>query len=153
ANQRRMLLRPHDRHRRLLDELTQEAGKDSAQAGAPPAAAAGPAAAGQGQAPASGPRGRAADLVAGLVVRLVTLTFSISCAALVFSGPLAPHLPLGIASAVISACVTALVVAWRSSLPLAIAGPDSHGSAVLAVMAAGVASSLPDPDQAAATAL
>jgi SulP family sulfate permease len=49
--------------------------------------------------------------------------------------------------------VTALVVAWRSSLPLAIAGPDSHGSAVLAVMAAGIVSSLADPDQAAATVL
>src|SRR5262249_55609561 len=62
-------------------------------------------------------------------------------------------LPLGMASALISACVTALVVAWRSSLPLAVAGPDSHGSAVLAVMAAGIASSLADPDQAAATVL
>jgi SulP family sulfate permease len=90
-------------------------------------------------------------LFAGLIVGLVTLTFSISCAALIFSGSLDNHLPLGIASAVISACVTALVVAWRSSLPLAIAGPDSHGSAVLAVMAAGVASSISDPDSAAAT--
>jgi SulP family sulfate permease len=88
---------------------------------------------------------------AGLVVGLVTLTFSISCAALIYSGPLGPHLPIGIAAAVISACVTALVVAWRSSLPLAIAGPDSHGSAVLAVMAAGIAAAVASPEQAAPT--
>src|SRR5262249_32038515 len=80
-------------------------------------------------------------------------TFSISCAALVYSGPLAPSLPVGIATALIGACVTALVVAWRSSLPLAIAGPDSHGSAVLALMAAVVVAPGGSPGQAAATAL
>jgi SulP family sulfate permease len=86
-----------------------------------------------------------------LVVGLVTLTFSISCAALVFSGPLAPYLPFGIASALVSASVTALVVAGRSSFRLAIAGPESHGSVVLAVMAAGIVSAVAHPDQAAPT--
>jgi SulP family sulfate permease len=148
TNQGRTLLRPQDRNRRLLDELARAADKDPAQAEVKPSVPAGP-----GRAPVSGSRRLAADLFAGLVVGVVTLTFSISCAALVFSGPLARDLPLGIASAIVSASVTALVVAWRSSLPLAIAGPDSHGSAVLAIMAAGIASSLSDPDQAAATVL
>jgi SulP family sulfate permease len=49
--------------------------------------------------------------------------------------------------------MTALIVAWRSSLSVAIAGPDSHGSAVLALMATGIASSLSDPEQVAATVL
>jgi hypothetical protein len=99
-------LRPQDRNRRLLDELAQEAGKELAPADAPPVPAADPAAVDQARVHASGPRRLAADLFAGLIVGLVTLTFSISCAALIFSGPLTPYLPLGIASAVISPCLT-----------------------------------------------
>src|SRR5262249_10977895 len=128
-----------------------EADKDAAAVSMPPRVPAGPVAAVPVRAPASSFHNLPSDLLAGLVVALVTITFSISCAALIFSGPLAEYLPLGIACAVISACVTALVVAWRSSLPLAIAGPDSHGSAVLAVIAAGIASTIGDPDQTAAT--
>jgi SulP family sulfate permease len=128
-------------------------GKDVAQAGAPAAVPSRVEAVVPKPAQPALARRLAVDLFAGLVVGLVSLTFSISCAALIFSGPLADHLPLGIASAMISACVTAIVVAWRSSLPLAIAGPDSHGSAVLAIMAAGLATSLATPEQAAATVL
>jgi SulP family sulfate permease len=139
-------LTPPDRSRRLLDEL----------AGQPPGTA--PivlAGAPRGSRPPQAPllRRLAADLFAGLIVGLVTLTFSVSCAALVFSGPLAPSLPVAIASAVISASVTALVVAWRSSLRHAIAGPDSHGSALLAVMAAGIVGAVADPERAAPTVM
>jgi SulP family sulfate permease len=148
-----MLLRPQDRNRRLLDELAREAGEEPPQAATLRKPPAGPATLSPGGAQGPWARRLAADLFAGLLVALVTLTFSLSCAALVFSGSLAEHFPLGIASAVISAGVTALVVAWRSSLPLAIAGPSSEGSSVLAIMAAGIASSLSDPAQVAATVL
>jgi SulP family sulfate permease len=146
-------LRPQDRNRRLLDELALSVGKEVAPAGAPAAVPSRVEAAVPKPAHPALARRLATDLFAGLIVGLVSLTFSISCAALIFSGPLADHLPLGIASAMISACVTAIVVAWRSSLPVAIAGPDSHGSAVLAIMAAGLATSLAGPEQAAATVL
>jgi SulP family sulfate permease len=146
-------LRPQDRNRRLLDELALSVGKDVAAADAPAAVPSRVEPAVPKPAPPAFVRRLAIDLFAGLIVGLVSLTFSISCAALIFSGPLADHLPLGIASAMSSACVTAIVVAWRSSLPVAIAGPDSHGSAVLAIMAAGLATSLASPEQAAATVL
>jgi SulP family sulfate permease len=132
-----MPLTPRDRSRQLLDDLAGEAAPTAAPA----------------PGPTSPVRGLAADVFAGLVVALVTLTFSISCAALVYAGPLAPYLPVGIASALIGASITALVVAWRSSLPVAIAGPDSHGSAVLAVMAAAIVGAAASPEQAAPTVM
>jgi SulP family sulfate permease len=126
---------PQQQNKRLLDALAGGAEDNGAPSAPrpgsrPPGAAAVP------------PRHRLfADLFAGLVVGLVTVAFSVSCPALVFSGSLAGHLPLGIAAALVSACLTALVVAWCSSLPFAIAGPDSHGSAILALMAAALAAS------------
>jgi SulP family sulfate permease len=141
-----MALTPRDRSRRLLDDLANEAGAPEAPAPVTPPAAAPPGLPGQ-------IRRLAADMFAGLLVAMVTLTFSVSCAALVYAGPLAPHLPVGIATALIGASITALVVAWRSSLPLAIAGPDSHGSAVLAVTAAGIVGAVSRPEQAAPTVL
>ena len=120
-------MRPQDRNRRLLDELAQSSSEGSARAATrlPDSAAA----AEPPDVQPTGSRSLATDLFAGMVVGVVTLTFSISCAALIFSGPLSELLPLGMASALISASMTALIVAWRSSLSVAIAGPDSHGSA------------------------
>ena len=81
------------------------------------------------------------DLAAGSVAALVTLSYSISYAALIFSGSaLEPFLSSGLHAALIAATLQALVVALTSSLPFAIAGPDSNATAILAVMAAGLAS-------------
>jgi SulP family sulfate permease len=136
---------PQDRNKRLLDELAAGAEGNGTPAAAPrdAPAARGPAAPPPPALPRAG-----ADLFAGLVVGVVTLTFSVSCGALIFSGGLARHLPLGLAAALISACLTALVVAWRSPLPFAIAGPDSHGSAILALMAAAIAAAPAASDEA-----
>ncbi len=80
------------------------------------------------------------DLAAGSVAALVTLSYSISYAALIWSGSaLEPFLSSGLHAALIAAIVQALVVALTSSLPFAIAGPDSNATAILAVMAAGFA--------------
>src|SRR5262249_58963685 len=80
------------------------------------------------------------DLPAGAVAALVTLSYSISYAALIFSGSsLEPFLSSGLHAALIAATVQAMVVALTSSLPFAIAGPDSNATAILAVMAAGLA--------------
>jgi SulP family sulfate permease len=88
------------------------------------------------------------NLFAGLTAGLVTLTYSISFAALIFSGNLAHFFPQGVGSALIGTTVTAIIVAWRSSFPFVLAGPDSNASAILALMASAIASSLESPDAA-----
>lgn len=80
------------------------------------------------------------DLAAGSVSALVTLSYSISYAALIFSGPtLEPFLPAGLQVALIAAALVAFVLALSSSLPFAIGGPDSNATAVLAIMATSLA--------------
>lgn len=74
------------------------------------------------------------SLFAGLISGLVTLTYSVSYAALIFSGDMSEYLSLGVGTALISAAVVAFIVALRSSLSFAIAGPDSNASAILALM-------------------
>lgn len=82
------------------------------------------------------------NVSAGLVAGLVTLTYSISYAALIFSGDLSPYLPLGISSALTGAIVLGTVVALTSSLPFVIAGPDGNAAALLALMAGNIAQTL-----------
>jgi SulP family sulfate permease len=89
------------------------------------------------------------DLGAGVVAALVTLCFSASFAAMIFSGPLARDLDLGMAMALTSAAVTVALVAWRSPFAIAIAGPDSRSAAVQSAIAATLASRFaPDADDA-----
>ena len=89
-----------------------------------------------------------ADCCVGLIAGLVTLTYSLSYAALIFSGDLEPYLPLGVGSVLMSAMLISILVALTSSFPFAIAGPDSNASALLALMAGAVVAVLP-PEQAA----
>ncbi len=70
---------------------------------------------------------------------IVIITATLSYAAMIFSGPLAPSLPVGIGYGLVSAGVMAIVFALGSSMPFAIAGPDSKIVAVLATLAAVVA--------------
>jgi SulP family sulfate permease len=83
------------------------------------------------------------DLAAGSVSTLVTLSYSISYAAMIFSGgALDPFLPAGLHVALTAAAVVALVVALVSSVPFAIGGPDSNATAILAIMGATLAAAL-----------
>jgi SulP family sulfate permease len=70
------------------------------------------------------------------------MAFCLSYAALIFSGPLAPFLSTGMAVTFLSAAVGAAVIAWRSSFPFAIAGPDTSTSAVVASLVAAMAARL-----------
>ncbi len=79
------------------------------------------------------------DFISGLVTPIVIITATLSYAAMIFSGPLAPTLPLGIGYGLVSAGVMAIVFAIGSSMPFAIAGPDSKIVAVLATLAALIA--------------
>ncbi len=87
-------------------------------------------------------RGVLHDLLSGSICSILTITYCLSYAALIFSGPLAPWLSYGIAVSFLSAAVIAAVVAWRSSLPFAVAGPDSSTSAVIAALVGAAAGRL-----------
>lgn len=82
------------------------------------------------------------DLFAGAICRVLSTAYCLSYAALIFSGPLAQWLSYGIAVTFLSAAIGAAVVAWRSSLPFAIAGPDTSTSAVTATLVAAMAARL-----------
>src|ERR1700761_7259971 len=76
------------------------------------------------------------DVFAGLVCSILSVAYCLSYAALIFSGPLAPALAYGVAVTFLSAAIGGSIVAWRSSLPFAVAGPDSSISVVLAALVA-----------------
>jgi SulP family sulfate permease len=77
------------------------------------------------------------NLVGGALSALVTLSYSLSYGALIFSGAeLQPHVKHGLQAALMAAWVIALIVAVGSSFHFAIAGPDSNATAILALMAA-----------------
>jgi SulP family sulfate permease len=84
-----------------------------------------------------GPRLRAAlnDVLGGGAASVLTVTFGLSYSLLIFAGPLAPYLSYGVAVTFISSAVLATVIALGSSLPFAIAGPESSTAAVTAILA------------------
>jgi SulP family sulfate permease len=82
------------------------------------------------------------DFISGLVTPIIIITSTLSYATMIFSGSLAPKLPLGIGYGLVSAGIMAVVFALGSSMPFAIAGPDSKPVAVLATLAAVIAADL-----------
>src|SRR5262245_9571491 len=61
------------------------------------------------------------NIVGGSLSALVTLSYSLSYGALVFSGPeLQPHVPAGLQAALMAAWIVALIVAFGSSFHFAI---------------------------------
>lgn len=82
------------------------------------------------------------NLLAGLTSGLVTLVYSISFAALIFSGELTPFFPQGVGTALVGATVTAILVAWRSPFPFTLAGPEANSAILLALAGTSIASAL-----------
>lgn len=87
------------------------------------------------------------DLSSGLLLGIVSATYALSYAALVFAGPLAPWAAEGLTAFLMSGAVAAAIVAWRGSLKVALAGPDTPATAVLAAAAVSLAGAMP-PDRA-----
>ena len=75
-------------------------------------------------------------MFAGTVCSILSIAYCLSYAALIFTGPLEHLLSYGIAVTFLSAAVGGTIVALRSSLPFAVAGPDSSISVVLAALVA-----------------
>jgi SulP family sulfate permease len=84
-----------------------------------------------------GPKLRTAlnDVLGGSAAGVLSVTYGLSYALLIFAGPLAPYLSYGVAATFISSAVLATIIALGSSLPFAIAGPDSSTAAMTAILA------------------
>ena len=77
-----------------------------------------------------GMRGALNDVLGGGAASVLTITFGLSYALLIFAGPLSPYLSYGLAATFIASTVLATILALGSSLPFAIAAPDSSTAAV-----------------------
>jgi SulP family sulfate permease len=75
------------------------------------------------------------DILGGGAASVLTVTFGLSYALLIFAGPLAPFLSYGVAATFISSAILAGVIAVGSSLPYAVAGPESSTAAMTGIMA------------------
>ena len=75
------------------------------------------------------------DIGVGSITALASIATTIGFSALIFSGPLLPHLSFGIYYGLISIVVATVVFAWCGSFSFAVAGPDSRTVSVLAAMA------------------
>jgi sulfate permease, SulP family len=84
-----------------------------------------------------GPKAHAAlnDILGGGAASVLNITFGLSYALLIFAGPLTPYLSYGVAATFISSAVLATVIALGSSLPFAVAGPESSTAAMTAILA------------------
>lgn len=75
------------------------------------------------------------DILGGTVASVLTITYGLSYALLIFAGPLAPYLGYGVGLTFLVSMVLALVLAIGSSLPFAVGAPDSSTAAVTAILA------------------
>lgn len=82
------------------------------------------------------------DLAGGSISALITLSFSLSFAAMIFAGELSSSLGYGIGMALTSASITVMAVALLSPFRFAIAGPDSRSAAVQSALASSLAAGL-----------
>jgi sulfate permease, SulP family len=75
------------------------------------------------------------DVLGGSAASVLTITFGLSYALLIFAGPLTPYLSYGVAATFISSAVLAIVIALGSSFPFAIAAPESSTAAMTGILA------------------
>ena len=74
-------------------------------------------------------------VLGGGAASVLTVTFGLSYSLLIFSGPLAPYLSYGVAATFVSSAILAAVIALGSSLPFAVAGPESSTAAMTGILA------------------
>jgi sulfate permease, SulP family len=89
------------------------------------------------------------DILGGTVASILTITYGLSYALLIFAGPLAPYLGYGIGLTFLVSAVLAVVLAIASSLPFAIGAPDSSTVAVTAILASSLVEHLAATDPSA----
>lgn len=74
------------------------------------------------------------DLFSGLIASVLAIAYGLSFAALIFAPPLSTWIAYGLAATFITTAVSGSIVAARSSIPFAIAGPDPTTVAVTATL-------------------
>lgn len=80
---------------------------------------------------------------AGLISGLITVTYALSYAAVIFAGELDPWLPYGIAMTLITAVVVTCITSMFGTISTGIAGPDIYSTLPLAAMVAAAVVQLP----------
>lgn len=96
----------------------------------------------------SAPRPLLPNLISGAIVGLVALIYSISSAALVFSGELATYLPQGVKLALLGSIALGVVMALLSQFPFTVAGSETKSAVVLGGLTGAIAQQL-GPDNPA----
>jgi sulfate permease, SulP family len=79
-------------------------------------------------------RGALNDVLGGGAASVLTISYGLSYSLLIFAGPLSPYLSYGLAATFIASAVIATILALGSSLPFAIAAPDSSTAAVSGIL-------------------
>src|SRR6202165_1091697 len=104
-----------------------------------------------GQSVSLGPKLRTAlnGVLGGGAASVLTITFGLYYALLIFAGPLAPYLSYGVAATFISSAVLAATIALGSSLPFAIAGPESSTAASTGILASSLVETMAASDATA----
>jgi SulP family sulfate permease len=75
------------------------------------------------------------DVLGGTAASVLTVTFGLSYALLIFTGPLSPYLAYGVGTTFITSAVLAAVLALGSSLPFAVGAPDTSTAAMTGILA------------------
>lgn len=83
------------------------------------------------------------NLIAGMIVGIIIIIFSISLASLVFSGELINFAPTGIVMTLLSTMIIGIVVTFFSSFPETIAAPQEVPAAIMALIAASIYNTMP----------
>jgi SulP family sulfate permease len=89
------------------------------------------------------------DVLGGTAASVLTVTFGLSYALLIFAGPLAPYLSYGVAATFITSAVLAAVIGVGSSLPFAVAGPESSTAAITGILASSMVERITATDPSA----
>lgn len=76
------------------------------------------------------------DILSAGAPSILTISFGLSYAVLIFSGPLVPYLPYGIAATFTATAIIATVIAFGSSFPFAIGAPETSTAAVTGILSA-----------------
>lgn len=89
------------------------------------------------------------DIFASAAPAVLTISFGLSYSVLIFSGPLAPYLPYGIAATFTATAVIATVIALGSTFPFAVGAPETSTAAVTGILAASLVDHILVADPAA----
>ena len=90
------------------------------------------------------------DVLGGSAASFLTITFGLSYALLIFTGPLTPYLSYGLAATFIASAVLAAVIALGSSLPFAVGAPETSTAAMTGILASSLAERMAAADPSAA---